>query len=159
MTKFLFDIDGVVRHLSIGALGREALCWNDADSSGCTVFEIVDSEPELCCTSPPTDLMHVVNTRMNEVEFLSAQPEKWRPHTDVWLRSNVRIPFTVRYVNAPNEKLQYLSDEVVLLDDYPKFDSYEHVVLVERPYNIDCAAIHRIKNAQDLIELLEVTDG
>jgi NTP pyrophosphatase (non-canonical NTP hydrolase) len=94
------------------------------------------------------------------VRFLTAQPESWRKYTSKWLED--RFPgCSVIYVHKPKEKLALVrSFDGLLIEDYPFFDDYKDIVLIDRPYNrkVNCARISSIQEFLTTIVMAYVWD-
>lgn len=142
-----FDIDGVVRRLDKACLGFEPDRWNVTNDEGLNVVQIVNKDPSICERCEPSEYLKFVNT-LNKVVFLSNQLPSWIPYTNTWLENNVKTDYEVIYTD--NNKFEYMNDGDMLFDDYPLFDDYNKVMLVDRLYNRKTNADIRIKNIKDM---------
>lgn len=147
MTIF-FDIDGVIRRLDLACFGVEPDHWNFKDNLNRNVIKIVNDDPSLCEKAKGSEYLDFVNS-LNKVVFLSNQLPNWIPYTDKWLNRNVLTSYEVIYTKN-NNKFEYMSENDMIFDDYPGFDNYDQVLLVDRLYNRKVEVPIRIKNVDEM---------
>ena len=96
-----------------------------------------------------------------KLRFLSSQPKDWRKNTDKWLNLHFgECTYTTFYVSEPNAKLCLLDKNIKLIDDYPKFLLYKHILLIDRDYNIKVKAYNRFKGVDTLHRyIIKVREG
>lgn len=135
-----WDIDGVIRNLSVEALGREASHWEDKEN-GKTVVDLVNEDLDILLRAKPLPYLGLANSFLKGIQFLSYQPKTWRPNTLEWLREYMQVPFSVRFAQ---EKLALLKPGDWLIDDFPFFRSFQQVILVKQPYNKGAEARIRV---------------
>jgi hypothetical protein len=143
-----FDIDGVIRRLDLACFGYEPSRWDEKNNDGLNVLQIVNKDPSICERCNPSEYLNFINS-LDKAVFLSNQLVKWIPYTDRWLNRNVTTCYEVIYTN--NNKFEYMDlEKDFIFDDYPLFDNYNNVMLVDRKYNKDTIAPIRIKNLEDM---------
>lgn len=151
--KLYFDIDGVLRMLADEVFGEPPKMW-DQKIHGKTLIDIVNEDPTLCLSAPPSEYLPIVNNLCDEITIITNQLPSWKPWTEKWLKKYMKIPYEVIYTNGPDEKLKYLDEGSLLVDDSPKFSSYKNIALVSRPYNNFLEVPLRVNNQDDLKKLI-----
>jgi hypothetical protein len=149
-----FDIDGVTRDLcSVVFLDDKFTEWGHRNARGQDLVEIVNDNPALCKVAPPTEYLPVINT-FRQPHFLSVQPDSWRRYTREWLDYHVRRYF-VQFFSTCAEKIAFLQPGDLLVEDYPHFDDYSQIILIDRPYNQDVACLRRVRTPRQLWLVLD----
>jgi hypothetical protein len=148
-----FDLDGVLREFGTYILGYEPTHW-DATKDGKTVIEIVNEHPEICLYCPETKYLKIVNEYMDKITVISNQLPSWMPFTNKWLNNHIKIPYEVIYTSGPKEKLAMLKPGDYIVEDYPCFDNYSQVALINYAYNRHLDVPIRISNTEDLERFL-----
>jgi hypothetical protein len=152
--KLAFDLDGVLRELSLYLNtkfnvpypqewfwkyeGKDIYDWIKQDSLMPLIY------------APTTEYYWIAKYAFEKPEIWTNQPEEWKPKTKLWL--DVHFPeYEVKYVDG-KEKRKLLDDnpDTWLLEDSPLFNSYERILLIDRPYNQHIQDALRIKNLEDL---------
>ena len=151
--KIYIDIDDVVRDMGttiIKSIGKKPKKW----SEGKVIFKIIKENPELLTQMGITKYFEVIKKYFKKPYFLSAQVKFWRPFTEIWLQNNFG-EYNRRYVDNSNEKLKYLKNEDLLIDDSPKFNKFDQIILIDYLYNQEVKNPYaRIKNPEELERLL-----
>ena len=152
-----FDLDGVLRDLCTATLGRQALRWNEKNRGGKGIIDIVNDNPRICETAPATEYLEVFNTfdfGREVPTILTRQLPLWIVHTRYWLMLNVIRNYNLKIV-GPESKLLYLKKGDLLVEDYPGFDDFSQIALIDRPYNREADAEQRIYKPEELLRVLE----
>jgi len=146
-----FDLDQVLRDLH-GHLGYCPLAWTEK-ISGLSVVKYYSKHPKLLEVAPVTEYFNYIVSRFNPVHVITSQPESWIKHTKIWLQQHL----PTGHVIYDAHKLQLLSEDDVLVDDYPLFADYSKVIVIDRPYNRCIQLSHqRVRNVEELATLLEM---
>lgn len=143
--------------MAFSVFGRPALTWNEKDCRSNTLIEAVNLDPDLCLLAGPCEYLHYINEyyQGRTVHFLSSQPMTWRWYTEKWLKIYVANPYDIIYTNSSQEKLTYLREGDYLVDDSPCFGDYSKIILVDYPYNRRINAPIRVRNREELREVIE----
>ena len=130
-----FDIDGVCRHL-IGAIVEGGINqWDQPMPNGQGVCEYIDDHLDLLMTAPATRYCAAIK-KLKNVHFISCQPSSWRPGTAYWIYKHFpNSQVTIDFVEKPEEKMEFLDYNDFLVEDYPKFEDYSKIILIDWPYN------------------------
>lgn len=162
MTKRLvFDIDGVLRDLNGFLISKYKLPipreWYAWDKIGIDIYEVVSRDISILEEASPTKYLEIVQKYCTDsgIELWSHQPKEWQLHTEKWLYKFLDRDFTIFYF-TPKEKYIELQkqEDVILVDDYPLFESYDRIALVDQSYNRKVKSPVRIKTEEDLKLLL-----
>lgn len=152
-----FDLDGVIRDLNMAVSGKHLHKW-DGLIKGKTLTETVNNNLNLLFEAPPTEYYPLIKKIAREELFIiSTQPQSWQPYTNKWL--NKYLPnCNVIYTANSEHKFRYIRNTDLLIEDYPYFKDYHHVVLIERPYNknVTQECYDRIKNISELGRFLHI---
>ena len=149
-----WDLDGVLRLFGSYVLGYEPEVW-DAKHNGKTVVDLVNEHPEICLYAPESEYLPIVNECCNKIHILTNQLPNWIPWTDKWLNNHIKISYEVIYTNGPDDKMAYLDDNDILIEDYPRYSDYSKIALITRNYNKDLIVPTRISNQFELINFLK----
>lgn len=150
--KFVFDLDGVLRHLS-PLLGREPSHWDEPATNGQSVLEFFEERPWLLMEAPTLPYLDVVNRNLKEIKIITCQPPRWVEPTLNWIRDHLKGPeVTTIIVSEPMEKFGWLGPEDILVEDYPRFpaEQYRRIAMVDWPYNRGIDAFMRITSPEQL---------
>lgn len=149
-----YDLDGVIRDLCTPIWGRQAHEWNEK-KDGMGLIEYVYQDLDILREAPPTEYYQTIFAQPS-VRILTCQPIEWRNPTREWLEKYFGAHCDVEaiFVSAPSEKLARLKPSDVLVEDYPFFEDYSQIALIDRPYNQNVKAPIRIRNSRDLGEFL-----
>lgn len=158
-----WDLDGVLREIDKVGPGRN-LDMSVKDyyhKSWDKVKEWLDDNPKRLQKLPMTEYARTIfkyyNRRDSKMRIITCQPNHWRFHTIKWIQG--RTPNSIIYfTDTPKAKIPLITDNTrryALVEDYPHFESYENVILVDRRYNKDVNAHVRVHSARELILLLE----
>ena len=149
MSKIYIDVDDVVRGMGsviINFIGKKPKKWSDGE----IIFKIVKENPDILIQMGVTEYFQVIKNIFKEPTFLSAQIDFWRPYTDIWLQNHFS-KYDRIFVNNSDEKLKYLKEGDLLIDDSPQFNDFSQVVLIDKLYNQHIKNPYiRIKNAYEL---------
>ena len=149
--NLLYDLDGVLRWLTaVPRDWHEPASWDEPLPNGQSILEFFGEKLERLCYAPVTEYYStMVKDRRQRMTILTHQPEEWIPYTDKWI--HVYIPNAeVIYVNSFEEKMKYINEETLLVDDYPKFKDNSKIVIIDRPYNKNVKDCYiRIKSPEE----------
>lgn len=127
-----FDLDGVLRDLAHRVLRRHPTKWDDKTDDGESIIRYVSKNLDVLWTSAPT---RYLTRREYEVKrIITSQPKKWRKITMDWINFHIRGAL-VTFVEEPEDKLQYLGAGDYLVEDYPYFNDYSKIILIDKAYN------------------------
>ena len=149
-----WDLDGVLRLLGSYVLGQEPDVW-DKKYKGKTVVQHINEHPEICLYAPESEYLPIVNEVCDHINILTNQLPSWIPWTDKWLNNHIKISYEVVYTNGPDAKFSYLGKDDILIEDYPKYQSYNQIALITRNYNKDLDVPLRISSPDELLKFLE----
>lgn len=154
--KICFDVDGVIRDLYKAVVKTfkfeiKEWFWK---YKGKDIYDLARERPEIISDAPPTKYLDTINSFANgHIELWSHQPDEWKLYTNLWLREHLKsgIDIDIRYL-TPKEKYRALLREknVILVDDYPYFDRYDRIILIDAPYNQKTKAKIRVKTEKEL---------
>lgn len=130
-----FDLDGVSRHLSKGLFNGEIDTWDKLMKTGQNFCDYIDEHLEILMTAPATRFCATIK-KLKEVHIISHQPDHWKPGTMYWLGQHFKNNrLIIDFVKSPQEKMAFLSNGDLLVEDYPKFEDYSKIILIDWPYN------------------------
>jgi hypothetical protein len=152
--SLLFDLDGVLRMLGTAAFGFEVDKW-DAKVNGKSAIEAINDNLSLCINASESEYLPIVNAKLDEITILTNQLPNWIPYTKVWLKEHLTIPYKVIYTNGPDQKLRLLEKDSILVEDFPKFSSYQQIALITRNYNKHLEVPYRISNVEQFKDLID----
>ena len=152
--KVVWDVDNTLRDLT-GYLNKEygfpidPPTW-DYIHNGKDVYSILLEDPEIFAKAPKTKYVETILDSFSEIECWTVQEKPWRKYTDLWLEEHINIPYKVRYFDHFVDKYKALQKiDGVIVDDYPKYESYEKVIIPHYEYNNLCG-LRRYKNIAQL---------
>ena len=129
-----FDLDGVIRDISVVLFGGDPKEWGSKVKSGENVFDFINNNLNVLVEAPVTDFYRFRDYKIECI--LSCQPVRWRFYTNQWIDKFCPGVDVVRYVRKPEDKLSILKNGDFLVEDYPFFSDYSKIILVRRPYNM-----------------------
>ena len=157
--SFYFDLDETTRAICMAAIGENGEHTNIEEYEYLDEYvykRIVERNPEIYANAPRTYVCDAINDFLSRVTFLTAQKEEYQPYTISWIEKNMTIPKTsIQHVPVAKHKLRHLHPGDLLFDDYPYFDSYEQIVVVDRPWNRHIKSKYRVCNYDDVAKILE----
>ena len=146
-----WDLHGVLADLSKAVFGFEPPHW-DYKVSGENLLDIVETNLSLLEKCEQTEYTNLVKS-LPFLFVISSQPVHWRSYSDEWLKKNFNPKKTFRqYVNKPQEKLALLKPQDRIVEDYPFFEDYSQVILIDKPYNQNAPAKIRVHSPEELRE-------
>ena len=146
-----FDLDGVIRDISVVLFGGDPKEWGSKVKSGENVPDFIDNNLNVLVEAPVTDFYRFRDYEIGCI--LSCQPVRWRFYTDQWI-DKFCPGVDVHYVKKPEDKLSILKNGDFLVEDYPFFSDYSKIVLVRRLYNINI--VNPFAEARTWMELNEI---
>jgi len=160
MNMIALDLDGVLRDLNhymvafYGGGYPSKWEWRYGGRDICTAIEHSDA----LIKSPPTDYFkHLLKYTDDHVAtIMSMQPLEWRPQTNAWIHKHMGH-VDVIYFDTLVAKKSYVDSHPMfrLVEDYPYFNSYDNVILIDYPYNRNADAPVRVKDAVNLVLEIE----
>ncbi len=156
--RIFFDLDGVLRDLAGFVLGEEVVYWNQKTIYGKTVPEAVTEKPcEYLIFAPSTIYLDYLKDNFKEVTIISNQPISWRKYTDIWLRVNMPpLKYCIIYTDSNSKKLKYIDNcKAMIVDDYPFYENYDRIIILDAPYNRHIKASYRIHDIAELDYLIK----
>ena len=163
-----FDLDGVLRDINYLVFGKEEPDkWDAVNNSGNDVITAVNKNRDILTRAPGTEylkpVLDYIENYGKSLCLITCQPSAWRPYTEKWIERNIskRPYFSARppivyYTREPEAKLGLLSKNDYLVEDYPKFKTYEKIYLIDRQYNRNVRGErHRVRKPKDLIKIME----
>jgi len=151
------DLDGVLRDLAGTVLGHEATTYDELTPDGITIVGFVNSrlsELLLCSEAEYAPAFY----GLPFIHIISHQFPSWRPYTLEWIATHLEsVPVKyVTFVDHTEEKLAILRNTPgsLLVEDYPRFSSYDRIVLVDKPYNRAVTCKVRVHDTLELSEIL-----
>lgn len=158
MIKIVFDLDGVLRPLDEHITEAHGLPYPqhwDWTYNGMDIFALMKYlKYEPLWAAKPTELVDFVNTSpllIEPIEIWTAQPQDWMKLTVEWIEKYITRPHTTMFFNSvkSKESILYYKDDTYLVDDYPLFDRYDKILLMDKPYNQSVKA-SRVSSAKGL---------
>ena len=151
--NIFWDLDGVLRDLSFRWCGSIPT-WTHVDSHGNGICEYIDKNLDDLVNAPPCEYLDLA-LLCEPLHVVSAQSDLWRPYTSAW--TDKYVPEArVKYINNMEDKMKYLeSGRRILIDDYPFYPDYTHIILIDRSYNQDTISPRRAHNPEELITYIE----
>lgn len=161
-TKICYDLDEVVRDLGTLIHKRfkipeylQGVWWNNY--KGLNFYDWMTKDLSILIEAPTTEYYKTIKSFNNGsiIEFWSHQPKEWQPYTMKWIKKHFNS-YVVRFLDR-EEKYEELKKQpnTLLVEDSPFFPSYKQIILLSKPYNLQCKAKIRIKTPKELKELLE----
>jgi len=157
-----FDLDGVIRDLCGAVFKNEPENW-EWEEEGEDLYTKVSRDLSALERAKPTEYYPLVLS-LGFVFILSSQPKEWRIFTTRWLDFwfNQNEAFTssggemyYRFVDSPRDKLRIIRPGDVLVEDYPYFNDYSQIILIDRKYNRNVEnPRRRVKTVEELREAL-----
>jgi FMN phosphatase YigB (HAD superfamily) len=145
-----WDLDGVLRDIHGNFNGGSIHSWDVRDSSGNGIVEYIDNNLSLLETAPTFKYIDIA-MQFHPIHIVSAQPDHWRKYTSKWL-DNYLPDAKVKYLLNTEDKLKYLeSGRRILIEDYPYYSDYTHIILIDRPYNQNVVTQKRVHNNEELL--------
>lgn len=159
MSRFVFDLDGVIRHLSLYMVGSNGVTdWNQDMPFGGSFMDVMEENLDLLKQAPPTRYYPAIHKYglTHKLEIITRQPVHWREKTMYWIMEHLDANnVNVHFVDEADEKLEMLGPDDVLVEDYPFFTDYKKVALIDYSYNQNVTGeLVRIMNPDDLYNLL-----
>ena len=145
--NIFFDLDGVIRNLAVTIWGREPDEW-DEEIPGvghCDVLSWMKDHMNMLVDAPPTEYCKVIR-KYNPI-IMTCQPNSWKLFTEQWIREKCPEYTEIIYVKKIEDKIGLLTKDDWLVEDYPNFPAavYQgNVLLIDKPYNRECAARERV---------------
>lgn len=158
-----WDLDGVLREIDRVGPGRDANQHQDDyyHKSWEKVKEWLDEKPGRLQSLPDTEYADTAfkyyNLRNEKMRVITCQPGTWRHDTIKWIHSRTSNAI-IYFTDTPKAKIPMIIDSTkkwCLIEDYPFFDSYENIILIDRPYNKNVDAHVRITSTRELIQIVE----
>ncbi len=151
-----FDLDGVIRGLSHDLRnGRNPLSWSELLPNGEDLCEHIDKNLHVLLSAPVTPYFDVIE-EFPYIHIITNQRPTWKENTLAWIDKYLghKRP-VVHFVKDFNEKMGFLGEKDLIVDDYPFFKDNSKVILVDYPYNRNVKnPYRRVKTAAELEDVL-----
>jgi hypothetical protein len=158
LSIFRWDLDGVLKRLDIGALGREARTWDDTEN-GMDIVQHVNANLDILLYAPESEYLRPIDNLYREsgqtLRILTSQREHWKLYKERWLADNLTCDWEVEYSQGIQNKLRHMGADEYLIDDYPYFKNWNQILLVDRPYNRHVEVSVRICSPDRLISTMK----
>lgn len=150
--RIFWDLDGVLRVLSWRFHDEWPDTWSQ-QINGKGLCEHVDEDLSILLNAPETEYTDLARECV-PLHIVSLQPDNWRKNTSKWF--DIHLPDAkVKYVSKPEHKLLYLECGTrILIEDNPNYDSYENIILIDRPYNRHVSAPNRVTSPDQLRSII-----
>lgn len=158
--KIIWDLDGVLRDLSGYTAQVEGCPYPDKWDylyKGKTIYECIDANLNILTQAKPTAYLKVLKTWDSSPEIWTNQPDDWKPRTLSWIKGNIGTSATVKFLTREQKEEHLKADEnKILIEDCPKFVSFERIMLIDRPYNQEPKKVLRIFGPKHLANMIEI---
>ncbi len=147
-----FDLDGVIRDLHSSVRPRQVFREWGSTINGKDFIGYFDENLHLLLESAPTKYYSEIINWNESITIITSQPERWRSHTTEWINSYL----PKAQIIFDSEKLHLLGKDDFIVEDYPNYDDYSQIILIDRPYN-RCvkSPFLRVKQPSQLRKFLE----
>ena len=154
--KFIYDIDSVVReiHKPIEEKFNFKIKHWSYIYKGKDFWDMINTMPEIWLNASPTEYYPIIKEQ-KDLEFWTVQREENKESTINWL--NKHFPkYKVKFFKDFEHKYKAVQkNNVILIDDFPNFPSYESIVLIDRNYNKNTHAKIRVTTPKKLQIVLD----
>lgn len=161
--KIVFDLDGVLRDLNTYVSQRYKCAYPNKweyKYNGKSIFECIDEDITILEKAPATGYKSIVKAHYQHVEIWTSQPEHWRVYTMQWINKHLGTGSVVHFLTTEEKEAKLSKEEdTVLIEDSPKFISYDNILLIDRPYNQSVKGAIRIFGSKHLNNMIEVIKG
>lgn len=145
-----WDLDGVLRNLGYRFHDDFPDTWDEKNKDGYDIYDWIAENPDDLKNAPELEYAMVARLCC-PIHIVSCQPESWRPNTSKWIDAHFDHA-RIKYLNNPQDKLKYLEGgKRILIEDYPNFNSYDFIILVDRRYNRTVSNVNRVHTCTELI--------
>lgn len=156
MKSIFWDLDGVLRDICTPAFGGNPHNWNHKNEYGKHILDIIEEDLCILAYSPPTEYFEYIVDTFSPLYIVTNQKKHWKPFTWQWLHNNMLDkPFEVIY-HKPKDKLLFIEDNI-LVEDYPLFEDYSNIILIDREYNKETKAPVRVRNIKELDKAIKAS--
>jgi hypothetical protein len=159
-----WDLDGVLREIDkvgpnadYNKMEQHDYYYKQWDE----VKKWLDDIPDRLLELPPTEYCNTVfryyNRRAQKMRIITCQPNNWRHFAIKWIHQRTDKAM-IYFTDTPKGKIEVMKDNTanwVLIEDYPYFDSYDNIILIDRPYNQNVKCDIRVHSPQELIAIVE----
>jgi hypothetical protein len=165
MQKVVFDLDGVLRdiisYLKIKYNIKEIKQWY-WEHGGKDIYALIREDNYNALTkAKPTEYLRSIIKNFNYIEIWTNQPNDWLPYTNSWINNNITkyIDCGIRVMDSIKKEKKIYNEDIYIVEDYPNFNNYDNIILVDREYNkgVDCK--YRVKTGDELIKKIKELDG
>ena len=130
-----FDFDGVIRNLTVTISDLIFTDW-DTQIEGKSFLEYFNENLNLLLEASPTEYYLIIKDYQKEIVVMTHQADNWKDAFWQWMKTYFpERRIEVIFVEHINDKLGYLNQDDLLIEDYPNFDDYSQIILIKRPYN------------------------
>ena len=147
-----------MRDLAKKAFGKDPDIWDYIDENGRSIYQIIKQNKSILETSSPTSYLKVA-LRYPFISILTCQPPDWILYTEKWIKKHLSsVSYDITYLSHQEEKLKVIGYNY-LIDDYPKFSSYNNIILIDKPYNRNIKVPIRVENSNKLEKIIDIITG
>ena len=131
-----FDLDGVMRWLTHDLRGgMDPQTWSEPLPNGQDLCSYIDENLDVLISAPATRFCATIK-KLKEIHIISHQPDHWKPGTMYWIGKHIpNSKLIIDFVKSPQEKMAFLSNGDLIVEDYPFFEDYSKIILIEWAYN------------------------
>ena len=131
-----FDLDGVIRWLTFDLRGgKSSRTWSEPLPDGRNMCDAISANLDYLLTAPVTPYYDVIKT-LPEIHIITHPQPGWKVNTIKWIENHFDShKLNIHMVKAPEEKMAFLGEGDLLVEDYPFFKDYSKIVLIDWPYN------------------------
>jgi phosphoglycolate phosphatase-like HAD superfamily hydrolase len=165
MHKIVFDLDGVLRDLVSYICNRYNICQPDIwywEHEGKDIYKLIrEDNYRALLEAGPTEYLKVAINNFDNLEIWTNQPKDWLSHTYKWINKNIKnkINYNIKIMSSKQKEKKLYSEDVYIVEDYPYFDNYDKVILIDRSYNRLVYCKNRVKNSKELINKIKELGG
>ena len=153
--KYVIDIDKVVRdvHIFLEQKYKFTIRHWDYFYKGKDFWIMADESPEVWTDAPPSEYYSIIK-QYKPLEFWSVQKIEHKDATIKWMNKYFD-KYKIKFFKDFEHKYKELQKRnVILIDDFPNFPSYEKIILIDTNYNKSTKAKIRIKTPEQLEKYL-----
>lgn len=152
--KVVFDLDGVIRLLYVEIEAKYGIItdydWRSPE--GDDMCSYIEKDLDILLRAPKSEYFDVIKKQEN-LEIWTYQLDHWKEITMKWIIDNIGS-VDVKFYN-PYEKYQKIYElDYFIVEDRPKFESFERFILIDRAYNQNVNPRFRVKNTEELERIL-----
>lgn len=150
-----FDLDGVIRNLNTPVYGSDPDFYGQPINGKNFIDYVNDGRIDILTKAPMTEFAEIIismHKKYNQtLNIYTYQIPSWRPSTTSWILDNLKgIGKSVKFANTAAEKPNHLKKDDTLVEDFPYFNDYSQIVLINHKYNTGTPVKTRINTPKDM---------